>query len=112
MDTFKILIPSGYQIYNSNNDNIDINLVLRDGSIYFATLFTIENIQSLLKSNSSSYFWATDMIIVKDLEKLTIKEAIKEIIRDDLLEVSFSKIGIIGDMKLGFDTFEDIQASI
>jgi hypothetical protein len=38
-------------------------------------------------------FWATDMVVVKDLSKETIRQAISELIRFDHLNRAFTHIG-------------------
>jgi hypothetical protein len=112
METFKILLPSGYDVKDINNDNIDINVVLQDGGVYFATFFTILNIQTLMMNDGSPYFWSTDMIILKDLNIETIKKTVSKIIDDELLEVSFSKIGMIERIYSETISFEELKASI
>lgn len=112
MEAFKIIIPAGYTVQNTENDNIDVNIVLSNGQVYYGTLFTILNIQSLMKQQNDLYFWAEDMIIVRDLKKETIKNAVFKIIDDELLEVSFSKIGTINSVFSKEISFEKIQATI
>ncbi len=41
---FKIIFPTGYQVADIFNDNIDINVVLENGDVFFGTLFTISNL--------------------------------------------------------------------
>ncbi len=105
---YKIVFPSGYKINSFDDDNLDINLVLDNNKVYFATLFTIKNIQYLIEKNHDSYFWADDMIIVKDLRKDTINQIIKEVIDDNYLKVSFSKIGNINNIFGENVVFSDI----
>jgi hypothetical protein len=92
---FKCHFPAGYAGTNITNDNIDINVVAEDGSVYFATLFTMENIHSLMVKEQSPYFWATNMLIVKDLNLDTIRLSIESIINDGYLEAVAYKIGYI-----------------
>jgi hypothetical protein len=112
MVKFKIIFPSGYDVKNINNDNIDINVVLPNERVYFATLFTLQNIQMLMQSSELSYFWSTDMIIVKNLEKETIKKAVTQIIAEFHLEVSFSQIGTIKDVYPPKKTYGDLFSDI
>lgn len=92
---FKIIFPAGYQIKDVSNSNIDINIILKSGDVYWGTLFTIENIQHLLNKDGDPCFWATDMLIVKDLTEKTIREAIDRMIKDDFFAKAFSKTGDI-----------------
>jgi hypothetical protein len=92
---FKCHFPAGYAGTNITNDNVDINIVAEDGSIYFATLFTVENINSMMAKEQSPYFWATNMLIVKDLSLDTIRLSIESIINDGYLETITNKIGDI-----------------
>ena len=108
MSEFKIIFPSGYAIQNITNDNIDVNVILSNGSVYFATVFTILNIQSLMTNEEALYFWSMDMIVIKDLAKETIRNAVAKIIEDGYLEYSFSKIGTIDSVYPGKELFKDI----
>jgi len=110
MENFKILFPAGYNITEITDDNIDVNVILSNGFVYFATFFTISNIKNLM--NKDLYFWSTDMIVVKNLEKETIKKIVLNIIDEELLETSFSKIGTIKEIYSENENFEGIMASI
>ena len=109
------MYPSGYSIDSVENDNIDIHVILENNEVYFATLFTLKNIEYLMSKNFDSCFWADDMIIVHNLGKKTIKESIKKIISDGYLNASFSKIGDIKSVyanKTSFDDFSDKSENI
>lgn len=108
MLSYKIVFPSGYQVSNLLDDNLDVNIVFQDGRVFFATLFTLDNIQRLMKKESAVYFWATDMIIVKDLSEGTIDEAIKKMIKDAYLEQALSEIGTIESVLGKGQTFDTI----
>ncbi|MEH3114032.1 hypothetical protein [Pedobacter terrae] len=82
MKQFKIKFPSGYEIADFFNDNIDLHVILPDNRIFFATAFTIINVQYLIEKEQDVYFWLTDMFIVKDLKKITIKRSVEKIIAD------------------------------
>ena len=104
---FKIIVPAGYNVQNIFNDNIDLNIILPDGTVFFTTFFTLKNIQTLIEDEL--YFWSTDMVIVKDLKKETIKKAVTQIIKDGYVELSFSKIGTIETIyfKKKYEEIED-----
>lgn len=74
---FKIVFPTGYQINNIYNDNIDVNVYLSTGEVYFATLFTVHNIEMLMKRENDYYFYSDSMIIFQDLSLKNIKEEFK-----------------------------------
>lgn len=109
MRKFKILFPSGYFIDNFENDNIDINVVFEDHTVYVATAFTLVNIRLLMGTNN--YFWASDMFIVSDLRKETLKKAINEAIKNEYFELIFNKIGDIQQVYEcnNFDEIKDIE---
>ncbi|MGH1335170.1 MAG: hypothetical protein ACRBFS_03515 [Aureispira sp.] len=93
--------PIGYQTENIHNDNLDMHVILRDGTVYFLILITLENIQSLMAKeelNLSSYFWIEDMLIVKDLSLDRIKVAIKEVVAAEQLEQIGDKIGTVASV--------------
>jgi hypothetical protein len=59
-----------------------------------------------------NYFWSTDMVILKDLKKDTIRKGIEEIIEDGYLELAFSKIGTIQSVYAENKVFDEIQGDI
>jgi len=77
------------------NDNIDIHIILSNDDVYVATLFTLKNIDMLMRGDDASYFWGSDMIIVPDLSHSTIRKAIQEALDDGHFENSCSKIGTV-----------------
>lgn len=92
---YNINFPSSYSVKDTFNDNIDIHIIVKE-DVYFGTLFTIENINEIiLKSVSEKYFWATNMLIVSDLEEVTIREVIGNLVESNYLEQIFEKIGTI-----------------
>jgi hypothetical protein len=106
---FKIIFPAGYRVKNVLNDNIDINIITQDGNVFFGTLFTQSNINYLMAKEEECYFWATDMVIAKDLRKATIIEAIRKIINEGYLDQAFSKIGTIEKVYPNHCSFDDIE---
>lgn len=92
---FKLYFPTGYKNLNIHNDNIDVNIITAENSVYFATFFTIDSIVSIMEKNNEIWFWATDMIIIKDLDVLTIIKAVEELINNGNLESTASKIGSV-----------------
>ena len=88
---FKVFFPTGYQIKNETNDNLDLNVILENGEIFFCTVFTIENIHMLINADTLSFFWADSMVIVKDLSKECIRKFIKETIELESFNTIFLK---------------------
>lgn len=91
----RINFPTGYQVMDLNNDNIDILIILEGGMVYAITAFTTENIAKLMKDNAEHFFWGTDMVIFSDLKIETIKEGIREMQEGSLFEDFFEPIGNI-----------------
>lgn len=92
---FKITFPGGYNVVNFINSNIDVNITLPTGKVYFATFFTILNVEYLLECGNDEYFWAADMLIVRNLEKATIRSSVSKIIEEHYQDVVFSEIGSV-----------------
>lgn len=95
---FKIIFPAGYNVTDPDNDNIDVNIVLENRKVFFATIFTLENVRYLLNEGQESYFWATDMIIAKNATKPEIKKVITEIVNEGHIGHICSEIGHIEDV--------------
>jgi hypothetical protein len=87
------------QAWDIHDDNIDIEISLPDGRRYSATFFTLSNIESLFEKNrrtgecdSGLYLWASDMVIVRDLEQQTIERTIASLIEQDELSSACHRI--------------------
>ncbi|WP_299107026.1 hypothetical protein [uncultured Tenacibaculum sp.] len=106
---YLIKYPLEFIVEDKKDTNLDINVVLETDEVFFATIFTIENIKNLIVKDQSSYFWATDMIIVKEVTKRAIYEAIGDIIEDGYLEMSLSKIGSTSDVYGEGSSFVTLQ---
>ncbi|MGF7040904.1 hypothetical protein [Mucilaginibacter lappiensis] len=107
MMDFKITFPAGYNETSEFDDNIDVNVIFKNGTVFVATLFTLVNIQKLMTKANSVSFWATDMVIVKNLNHKTIRAAIKEVIDDGYFESACTNIGRIEKQYPGM-SFEQI----
>ena len=106
---FKIRFPGGYEVTDLFNDNIDINIFLPNGEIYFGTAFTIPNVQYLMGKEGSDYFWATNMFVVKNLARETIRTAVAQSLKDNYFSFIFSQIGTIDKKEyLEGSSFSDI----
>jgi|WetSurMetagenome_2_1015567.scaffolds.fasta_scaffold300517_2 hypothetical protein len=99
---FKLNFPSGYHLENILNNNLDINVILENDNVYFFTLFTLENIHYLMNKKDSEssnlYFWASDMLIVKDLKLETIQTTINDLVIKDYFDNFFIKIGNVNSV--------------
>jgi len=108
MKLFKITFPSGYQVEDFYNDNIDINVALINNKVFFATAFTLVNIKNQIERDKDIYFWCKDMFMIKDLRKSTIREAITKILDDEYFELIFSEIGTIEKVYKEGSTFDNL----
>ncbi|TJZ61987.1 hypothetical protein FAZ15_05600 [Sphingobacterium olei] len=108
---FKILFPAPYQVSDIYDDNLDINIILDDGSVYFGTLFTLANINKLMVGSRDRYFWSTDMLIVEDLSHEGINSSIEAVLSDGYFENVFSKIGTIKTVfpDFGWENYSDVS---
>jgi len=111
---FKVLFPAPYQVTDIYDDNLDVNIVLEGGDVYFGTLFTLKNINKLIGINSDVYFWSTDMLILKELSHQGIYAAVEAVLNDGYLDEIFSKIGTIETVysHQGWKEFADISKVI
>lgn len=78
------------------DDNADVQVELADGKRYVATFFTIANIQRIMKKDEGpgeclhgTYFWCSDMLIVKDLRPETIEASIQDLLKQEEFEHVF-----------------------
>jgi hypothetical protein len=62
-----------------------------------------------MRKDSSSYFWSSDMIIVRDLSLNSIKESVQALIEDGYLDSSCAFIGMIPDIFDERESYESIQ---
>jgi hypothetical protein len=80
--------------------NVDVEVALADGSRWGATFFTLSNIEALFEKNRRTgechgglYFWATGMIIVRQLDQETIEATIEALRDDGEFEQVFNRLG-------------------
>ena len=78
------------------DDNVDVEVLLPDGNAFLATFFTIQNIIAIMhkdaltgESESGSYFWASDMVLVRNLTLETISTAISGLMREGYFHKAF-----------------------
>lgn len=80
------------------DNNIDVFVKFEDGTEWNATFITYKNIYTLSEKNAETgeylngrYFWTTDMILVKTIQRKYIKEVIDELINSEDFERIFSR---------------------
>jgi hypothetical protein len=107
---FKILFIAPYDINITDvlNDNLDINIVLENGDVFWGIFITSKNIDYLMKKNNDFLFYMEDMVIVRSVDKETIKAAVTEIVAKGHLNVAFSYIGKMPMIESNEITFDDI----
>jgi hypothetical protein len=109
MKKFKIHYPIPMIDDSILDFNVDFNLILETGEVFFGFAATPENLRSLLEKKEKSYFWDSDLIILPDLKIETIRTAVAEAIETGHYERMFTFIGNIDTV---FDhrqwRFEDI----
>jgi len=108
---FKVLCPAGYNVEDVYNENLDLNIVLDTEEVFFATAFTVQNVQSLLARSPEPYFWSVDMFIIDNLRVPTILDAVACIVQEGLADTIFGRIGttatVYGDMGHSFANLPD-----
>lgn len=106
---YKIIFISPFSLTNKEDDNCDINIVLETGEIYFGLLMTVKNVTTLAsKHDYDGYLDMVDTIVITNMEKATIKNALDRIIDERRLDEVFTKIGTLKTE--GFDySFEEIN---
>lgn len=92
------ILNNGREIHEIN-DNIDVEIRLEDGQVFSATLFSLECISDTMTNYQDSgeclngkYFWASDMVIVKDLKLETINDIVKDLVESGEYKYACSKI--------------------
>lgn len=86
--TYRIEIVAGVEALDNQDDNVDVFVWFGNGERYSATFFTVANIKSILgryeetgECAGGTYFWASNMVVVRDLTISTIHSAIKDLLQ-------------------------------
>lgn len=94
MQSFQIKIID--EIEDPFDDNVDVQVEFADGRRYMATFFTVANIQRIMKKDegtgeclNGTYFWASDMIIVREIRPEIIEAVIQNLIEQEEFEGVF-----------------------
>jgi len=76
--------------------NVDVNVYFSDGRKYAATFFTLSNLHSLMEKDRSTgecagglYFWASDMIIVEQLDREIIEKTVASLLAQGEFDKAF-----------------------
>lgn len=95
-ETYDLAILIGIDKLNSDDDNVDVEVRFKDGKLYTATFFTLQNIKTLFEKNkrtgecfSGLYFSCDDMVIVEKLTVEIIAETVEKLIKEDELQYVF-----------------------
>lgn len=90
---FRLSFPSGYEVEDIHDSNIDVYIMVDESDIFCATFFTLKNVQKLMNTNLSSqgnsaglYFWASDMIIITSITLENIINTVKDLIVDGIVK--------------------------
>ena len=98
---FKVICPAGYHVEDVFDDNLDLNIVLDTEEVFFATVFTVRNVQALLARLPEPYFWSVDMFIVDNLRVPTILDAVASIVQEGRADTIFGRIGTTATVYAG-----------
>lgn len=90
---FKVFCPAGYHVEDVFDDNLDLNIILDTEEVFFATVFTVRNVQVLLDCSPEPYFWSVNMFIVDNLRVPTILDAVASIVQEGRADAIFGRIG-------------------
>ena len=89
----KVLILEGVDGLDPLDDNVDVEVVMKDGRRFGGTFFTLGNIQRLLNSGFESgefchgrVFWCRDMVIVRSLSRASIVDSVRRLVAAGELE--------------------------
>ncbi len=109
-DGYEVLIYESRQLVNSDNINLDVELVFDSGRRYSATFFTLKNIASIFAKNKVTgecggglYFQCPDMVIVETMSEEIILKTIEISIAEDRMEFEFKRLSDIDEMEFGDD---------
>jgi hypothetical protein len=80
-------------------DNVDVEVLLFDGSRFSATCCTVENISRLMLSHRETgenceglYFWASDLVVVRDISPQTLIRLARSLVETGDLSTVFRRL--------------------
>jgi len=93
---YRIIIQHRAEPLELLNDNVDVEVIVNERDRYFATFFTLSNIERLMNRYMVSgecanglYFWAKNAIVIRDLEEHSIAKVIKKLLASGEFESAF-----------------------
>jgi len=97
-EKYDVVVLSSEQ-WDRYDDNIDIEVRIKEGCRYAATLFTIQNLASLLEKHRKSgecangtFVWAVEMIVLRDLNVESIFAMVEDLISTGEIHTAMLKI--------------------
>ncbi|EAY24865.1 hypothetical protein [Microscilla marina] len=94
----RLSFPTGYKAQEIQDSNVDVYIILDNQDVYYATFFTLKNIQKLMSkagigSAEGCYFWVADMVIIESITLNNIVVAIQDLIQSYSIDKALSKVG-------------------
>lgn len=91
-EDFDVTVLSNEQ-WDKYDDNIDVEVDLRNGRRFAATFFTVRNLSSLIEKYRvtgecahGTFVWAVEMIILRDLTEESIHATVQDLISTGVIE--------------------------
>lgn len=95
-DTKKFEVRAIHPVIDKHDDNIDVVVRLVDGSRWGATFITARNITAIMENYretgeclAGEFFWAKNMIVVRELTQELLEKVVHELLGAGELESSF-----------------------
>lgn len=93
---YRVWFPADLEPSKAEDDNADVHVYFKNGEHYFATFYTVRNIESLFEKNrrtgeysSGLYLLSPDMIIVERLTEDIVIRTIDALLADSLFHSAF-----------------------
>ncbi len=81
---------------NPDDENIDVTVEFSTGERYFATVFTVENLRTLMRRYRETgecadglYVWASHMIVVEQVTRQNVERLVKDLIASEEFSSAF-----------------------
>src|ERR1044072_720734 len=92
LDDYEVWVLEGANGIDRRNDNVDVEVNFKTGERYGATIYTLENVASLMQQwrttgdcRNGLYFAAPHVILVSELTSETILALIADLYKDGTL---------------------------
>jgi len=100
----EVIVYSVDPLIDENDINVDVEVRLSDGTRWSATVFTVDNLRSLLarhrttgKDGAGLYAWASDMVVVDRVSDASLRQLVDRLIAQDELPQAFKPLHPISD---------------